>query len=249
MLPEYEFEFVQGQMPHVEGNWSLHTTDFADSKLWGYFNLLDPPDVLETEREVLQLIEEDGPFDGILGYSQGGTLAAQVLIRHYVENPMATAGEMPFKFAIFFNTATPSHVFDMSDKIRNGLVTASNIDELTPENKQDAILFYDIMKRNPLLGKTRFFPAQMANGRGILTDLELGMWKSEQRYDGPVIKMPTLHVRCPADKEDHGMGLLRLCEPTLVSEYHHSHMHDFPRGYDQMRDIARLIRETAELAV
>lgn len=31
--PEYEFEFVEGRWPHLEGNWSLHTVDFSKSKV------------------------------------------------------------------------------------------------------------------------------------------------------------------------------------------------------------------------
>src|SRR5882757_5949624 len=98
-----------------KGNWSLHTTDFAKSKLWGYFNLLDLQDVEDVERQLLQLAIEDGPYDGILGYSQGATLAAQTIIRHNLEHPEAAIQDMPFRFAIFFNGATPSKVFEMSE--------------------------------------------------------------------------------------------------------------------------------------
>lgn len=31
--PEYEFEFVEGRWPHLEGNWSLHTVDFSKSNV------------------------------------------------------------------------------------------------------------------------------------------------------------------------------------------------------------------------
>lgn len=115
--PEYEFEFVEGRWPHLEGNWSLHTVDFSKSnvsvqglfwllgqeasypfqwsllaevptlvwiqrewvgndyranvrfKLYGFYNMLDIEDILATENELRQVIEEHGPFDGLLGYS------------------------------------------------------------------------------------------------------------------------------------------------------------------------------------
>lgn len=88
--PEYHFEFVEGRWPHLEGNWSVHTTDFSKSKvsdpvslptyrrpssltpslkLYGYYNGLDINDVLATENELREIIAEHGPFDGILGYS------------------------------------------------------------------------------------------------------------------------------------------------------------------------------------
>lgn len=107
--PEYEFEFVEGRWPHLEGNWSLHTVDFSKSnvsirgfcsdgwvktpptpygslwssrewapnnylanmpfKLYGFYNMLDIEDILATEKELREVIEEHGPFDGLLGYS------------------------------------------------------------------------------------------------------------------------------------------------------------------------------------
>ncbi|KAH9429155.1 hypothetical protein MCOR02_010563 [Pyricularia oryzae] len=67
--PEYEFEFVEGRWPHLEGNWSLHTVDFSKSNLYGFYNMLDIEDILATENELRQVIEEHGPFDGLLGYS------------------------------------------------------------------------------------------------------------------------------------------------------------------------------------
>jgi len=117
--PEYEFEFVEGRWPHLEGNWSLHTVDFSKSnvsirgfvltagprgglplggrgsllaqvpalvppqrewvpynyranmllKLYGFYNMLDIEDILATENELREVIEEHGPFDGLLGYS------------------------------------------------------------------------------------------------------------------------------------------------------------------------------------
>ena len=91
--PEYEFEFVEGRWPHLEGNWSLHTVDFSKSnvgiqalcsgrrvrmlatranmhfKLYGFYNMLDIEEIIATENELRQVIEEHGPFDGLLGYS------------------------------------------------------------------------------------------------------------------------------------------------------------------------------------
>lgn len=38
-------------------------------KLYGYYNGLDIEDILATENELREVIEEHGPFDGLLGYS------------------------------------------------------------------------------------------------------------------------------------------------------------------------------------
>lgn len=38
-------------------------------KLYGFYNMLDIEDILATENELRQVIEDHGPFDGLLGYS------------------------------------------------------------------------------------------------------------------------------------------------------------------------------------
>lgn len=203
--------------------------------------MLDLNDILETERQVLQLAAEEGPYDGILGYSQGATLAAQVLIRHAIENPDCPEHERPFKFAVFFNSATPSRV----------LQVASRPPPIVPDLTQPlALKFLHAMKANPLLGKTTLYPAELpgSESRLILTDGTLAMMKCDSTLDGVLIRIPTLHVRCPSDEPEHGEELYHLCETQKAAQYFHIHKHDFPRGYDEMRQIARLIRQTAERA-
>lgn len=253
LLDDFEFDFVQGHMPHVEGNWSLHTKDFASSRLWGYFNLLDPQNMVDAERDVLQLAEEEGPYDGILGYSQGATLAAQALIRHATEHGQGRpsgdppSGDppkpMPFKFAVFFNGATPSRVMRLTEAMKP-------LTPVVPDMTEPlALKFLAAMKANPLLGTTTLFPALLADGSGrrVLTDgQKWAMAKCDAHVDGTPITIPTLHVRCATDEPEHGQELLALCDRTKTREYLHTHKHDFPRGYDEMRQIARLIRETAE---
>ncbi|OCK77071.1 hypothetical protein K432DRAFT_359288 [Lepidopterella palustris CBS 459.81] len=235
-LDDFEFEFVQGTIPHAQEGWAIHTSDFADSDFFEYFDLLDPHNVLETEQQLLQLVEEDGPFDGVLGYSQGAVLAAQALIRFAADNPHATAEEYPFRFAIFFNCPTPIRVFEVTEPAT----------EIEPEDEPDAVLFYMLSRANPLLNSTKMFAGQLPNGRRLLTDNKIGMTKCDFKLDGTLIKIPTLHVRCPDDKEQFGEQMYHLCDKATASQLFHKHEHDFPRGYDEMRSIARAIRQLAE---
>jgi predicted esterase len=46
----------------------------------------------------------EGPFDGVIGYSQGASLAAMYLIQQSQKNPTAP---LPFKCAIFFSGGVP----------------------------------------------------------------------------------------------------------------------------------------------
>jgi len=236
-LDDFEFEFVQGTIEHAKEGSAIYTDMFADTGLWEYYDLLDPYNVIETEQELLELIAEDGPYDGVLGYSQGASLAMQAIIRFAVDNPTATADQFPVRFAIFINCTTPLRIFDMAEKCAPDIPTA---------DEADASLYRMMARANPLLDSNALFPARLANGRRILTDNTIGLTKADPAYDGHLVKIPTLHIRCPDDKEQFGKEAESLCEKTGVRQYFHHHDHDFPRGYEEMRAISVAIREVAE---
>ncbi|RFU27066.1 hypothetical protein B7463_g9262, partial [Scytalidium lignicola] len=203
LLDDIEFEFIEGRMPHTEGNWSLHTKDFATSRLWGYYNPFDPQDVLSAEYDIIDIAADEGPFDGILGYSQGGTLAAQTILRHAQENPYATPDELPFRFGVFFNSSTPGNVFRLNQKV----VEISPKDLPINEAQMLGMVQPNRINRDKVL-PVRL--AQLPDGRPIVTDGTYGMTKWDGAVDGQVIKIPTLHVRCPGDLKEHVIRPPRL---------------------------------------
>lgn len=52
-----------------------------------------------------------GPFDGVMGFSQGAALAASLIIEHKKQNPYE---EDLFKFAIFIGATLPFNVDDLT---------------------------------------------------------------------------------------------------------------------------------------
>jgi pimeloyl-ACP methyl ester carboxylesterase len=67
-----------------------------------WYPLIPTADELESTREeVRRVIEDEGPFDGLIGFSQGAALAASLILQHSAEsNPLV-------KCAIFFSGALP----------------------------------------------------------------------------------------------------------------------------------------------
>lgn len=108
------FHFAQGELdsgpgPGVEG--------YSEGPYFSYYqwprtfhdndqSLLDAYDLL------YEIIEEEGPFDGILGFSHGGTLACGFLVHHAKNNPYSPPTAL-FRCAVFFNSLPP---FRMDDK-------------------------------------------------------------------------------------------------------------------------------------
>lgn len=68
---------------------------------------------------LVKIMEERGPFDGIIGYSEGATVAATLLLHE--QRRLKTKGIKPmFKYAIFFAGWPPldpdSHAMVLSDE-------------------------------------------------------------------------------------------------------------------------------------
>ena len=56
-----------------------------------------------------EIIEEEGPFDGVFGFSQGAALASSMMLEHSKAKPLDDL----FKFAVFIAASLP---FDLDDR-------------------------------------------------------------------------------------------------------------------------------------
>lgn len=103
------FHFVEGEIDSGPGP---GIAGFYDGPYYSYYRFprtfsaedSDESDILEAYDLLYEIIDIDGPFDGILGFSHGGTLAAGFLIHHAKMYPH----EPPlFRCAIFVNSLPP----------------------------------------------------------------------------------------------------------------------------------------------
>ncbi|KAK2872002.1 hypothetical protein FQN49_002638 [Arthroderma sp. PD_2] len=191
-LPDFSFEFVQGTVPHTE-----------------------------VEDEMLRLLEDQGPFDGVIGYSGGAALATQLLIRDRREHPSKLPHERIFRWAVFINAGTPLDVFDISDAV----VLDGVIEESAPKEAHQILLRpsnvrvrEDEAKRHPDYDpkqikaqlenlKTR----QLVDSRLFMTNGVKGIARYDGIIQGPLIDIATLHIRSPTATNRHwGLGLMEL---------------------------------------
>lgn len=251
---------MQGSVRHTEGNWSLYTTAFSKSPLYAYYNPLAPPSIIQTETELEEIIERDGPFDGVLGYSGGAALAAEIIIRDQIANPFKLPSERPFRFAIFINGASPLKVFRLEDEaVSDDEVDCSDMTSeaenmfLRPSaiRHKDGVSAEDQADHEAMLAELQRCTGRMLmDGQHFISDGEYGLCRHELREgDDPLIDIPTLHIRSTDEDHidpHHGLHLLGICDQSCATEFHHAYGHDFPRGRREMKKIAQLIRETAE---
>ena len=246
------------------GNWSLYTTAFSELPLYGYSNPLSAESVLETERSLLDLIEREGPFDGVLGYSAGAALAAQIICSDAEKHPFKTPEERPFRFACFINAISPLKVFRVEDEsVQPGRIDIDSpkddviqgaLDEfLRPSATRARKWFHkpaDMPDTEMIRKETQSLETRLLDdGTLFFTDGVYGITRFDSRFHGALIDIPTLHVRCNEGDDIHSNGeqTLRLCDPHLAREIHHTFGHDFPRGHQLLKQISECFRDIASM--
>ena len=107
-----EFDFIDGEVscgpgPGVAG--------FYEGPYYSFYNwprsleseeLEDEASLQQAYDLLYDIIEEDGPFDGILGFSHGATLAYGFLAQHRKKNPYDSPNSL-FRCAAFFSGMPP----------------------------------------------------------------------------------------------------------------------------------------------
>ncbi|CAI7674901.1 unnamed protein product [Penicillium pancosmium] len=111
------FHFLEGE---VDSDAGPGISSYYDGPYYSYYRFprtfsledADETDILDAYELLYETISFHGPFDGVLGFSHGGTLAAGFLIHHAKQQ---RAGILPpeaplFRCAIFVNSLPPFHM-------------------------------------------------------------------------------------------------------------------------------------------
>ena len=101
-----DFYLVEGDLasepgPGIEG--------FYEGPFYSYYKFprsFEDSDesMLEAYELLDEIIETEGPFDGVLGFSHGGTLASGWLMHHAATRPLEPS---PVRCAVFLNSLPP----------------------------------------------------------------------------------------------------------------------------------------------
>lgn len=100
------FHFVEGDIDSEPGP---GIAGYYDGPYYSYYKFPrsfsdDDSSLREAYDLLYEIIDEEGPFDGVLGFSHGGTLASGFLINHAKMYPRAPP---LFRCAIFVNSLPP----------------------------------------------------------------------------------------------------------------------------------------------
>ncbi|CRK27057.1 hypothetical protein BN1723_008360 [Verticillium longisporum] len=95
----HHFEFIDGGEP-CDLAPGIETFISAEEAL-AYYDPKSAPSILAAIDDLSYWLAENGPFDGVMGFSQGASLAAMVMARARFANPPL------FSFGVFFCAGLP----------------------------------------------------------------------------------------------------------------------------------------------
>ncbi|KAL8958781.1 MAG: hypothetical protein Q9193_004226 [Seirophora villosa] len=109
---------------HVAYLHPRHSTgmeSFASSAAEGFLQYADgsdPASCLRALKDLESYVDEEGPFDGVMAFSQGAGLAASLLIYRMQKKPRQARSSPPFRCAVFFSGGVPEDPSDVEAAAR-----------------------------------------------------------------------------------------------------------------------------------
>ncbi|KAE8356821.1 serine hydrolase FSH [Aspergillus coremiiformis] len=141
------FHFLEGDVDSIPGP---GISGYYDGPYYSYYqfprsisnNEAEGESMLDAYDRLYEAVDEEGPFDGVLGFSHGGTLAAGFLIHHAKLYPQEVP---PFRCAIFVNSLPPFRMNPGEDPVIDpDLEGYINIPTVNIGGAQDALLEYSL---------------------------------------------------------------------------------------------------------
>jgi len=239
--PSFEFEFVDGL------NISAPAPDIPLFYNPPYYSWWEAPHSIEDQRAAHKWLKEkcerDGPYDGVMTFSQGGALISSYLLYHISETP---AAPLPFKAVIFICSGAPLNVvedvgihvsgeaLESWERSRRGLLekttTVANYKKGDDRWANTGDLVYD--------------PNQEIDLKSIygldLSEENLPDFLKVKGKRG--IQLPSVHVFGSKDPMyPQSLQLAHLFDERDRKVFDHGSGHDIPRGKEISQGIAELV--------
>lgn len=173
------------------------------------------------------MIEEDGPYDGIIGFSEGAAVAASLLLSDETDAKM-TGRDPLFKVAIFFNGVM---VFSPSSDIGNDMTMVVRKQEENLAyflNGIDTPPIFDIEEQEINSGYSSGSDELSISGEGVATCGNIFGFQADSCSSR--ISIPTLHFIGRDDQfAEHGINLVKLCGSGMTEVLEFDVGHELPR--------------------
>ncbi|KAK1977918.1 serine hydrolase FSH [Colletotrichum cereale] len=233
----YEFVFVNGHVPSHRGP---GMSPAVNGPFYSFTEGYSPDEIQAAHNEIAATVAELGPFDGIVGFSQGASLALS-----YIYHQQVNGEEPDFKFAVFFSSIVPfstdstyceREIEELCSYRRTGMI----VKNLTPKQQ----VFNDCLVRT--------FQSALKIG-AVLPDFNQDFFLDESKAVPRVlhplllserIRIPTVHVSGRRDlpflQDMHEVGY-QMCDPKLSKKLYHSGGHHPPKKASEIKGVVRAV--------
>lgn len=242
--PSFELYFVDGPFECERGP---GVPDYVPGPFYSHTQGYSPAEMTQAVEYLEDLIEEEGPFDGIFGFSQG----AAMTLTYLYQQQQTVISPLPVKFACLFSAAMPcSPDFSIGDDIISNLLDLKyDITDLARSNGQNLGLaeqeFVDVLQQTVV-------DATSHDPNFPWTDLDVyrnGKSDAVPRVMYPSvlaqkIQIPTIHVW---GQNDFGYMIKMaevarsICEESMAKTVLHGGLHDIPKGQPEIKAVLRSI--------
>ncbi|KAK4106757.1 hypothetical protein N658DRAFT_415690 [Parathielavia hyrcaniae] len=215
---QHEFDFVDGELDcrAAPGMSKLYPPPYL---CW--YERGHPQEIQAAQDYLRSIIDQDGPYDGVIAFSEGAALATSLLLSD------EAAGEPRFTLAIFFNSVVPlvpsgsEHLGGSLREIVYGHQD-SYLDLLLPEEQKGSATEPE---KKAALSQALCFSPKLSNR----------------------ISIPTVHVIGRRDAfAESSRVVVDLCARDMAQEVFHQGGHELPRDGSVLDECAEMI-ETAIL--
>ncbi|KAK9417673.1 hypothetical protein SUNI508_01430 [Seiridium unicorne] len=223
-----EFDFVDGPQPSAP---APDTPLFYDPPHYAFYEGTDVKAIRKAREWLGEILEQRGPYDGALLFSQGCALVSSYMLYQQWYEPEAPP---PFRFALFMCGGVP--ITALKDL---GVPVSKEVEDLDEATKRQ------------LVEKTT---CEITRDRWQLTDYATVVRRAQFDSDNCFglnlnrippelkIRIPTAHVygrkdpRLPASVQ-----LAGLCDPYIRKVYDHGGGHELPRNREVSEELAHLL--------
>ncbi|RAL67674.1 hypothetical protein DID88_008417 [Monilinia fructigena] len=228
--PSYTFDFVDG--PYTSSP-AAGVSLFFDPPYYAYYHSWDPSAIRESYSFLQEHIDKHGPYDGVMGFSQGCAFIAGFLLDHQVTRPHIP---LPFSCVVFICGGIPLPIVeDLGIEIpeKSRALEIQSVKELSAtaasvETAQPGDDYWN----------TKAEKTSILNVENV--DLENPY--NLQVPEGWKIQIPTVHIY--GKKDPRWLASLNLASFCGGKRrvWDHGGGHDIPRLLEVSNKIAELVR-------
>ncbi|KAI5926269.1 serine hydrolase FSH [Camillea tinctor] len=221
---DLDFEFLDAPLRCTDG--AVNGTP-----LYQYYEGLDIPKLRKAHHWLSGKLNENGPYDGVIAFSQGATLVSSYILYHQWYNHESP---LSFRFAMLIGGSIPLPV--LKDL---GVPVTKEAEQVVEEANS---------QRHQALGP---LPAHSSKARRALFNSDDCFGLNLNRVPLELkIRIPTIHVWGRQDPLlPVSIHLAGLCDPYIRKIFIHEGAHEVPKTEDNKMEVGKLLQWGLQRAV